>query len=160
NYFKQLAEKFDDEMSAAGQMVAAFHEAVIQQASGERPYKTVIDKFNGDVTQQGIILDKVFAMQGWVALWPMDNYNPSNFGSYITTYSVPVDVSGNPVDFDRQYLSVAQAAVASMIGESVIDAFPYLARSAFVQYAKDTHNGNFQGPKDAREWVGGLVFNS
>jgi hypothetical protein len=158
NYYKQLAEKFDDEMSAAGQMVAAFHEAVIQQASGERPYKTLIDKFNGDVTQQGIILDKVFAMQGWVGLWPMDNYDPNNRGKYITTYAVQLDVKGNPVDFDRQYLSVAQAAVTSMIGESVIDAFPYLARSAFVQYAKDTHDGNFEGPKDAREWVGGLVF--
>jgi hypothetical protein len=160
NYFKQLSEKFDDEMSAAGQMVAAFHEAVIQQASGERPYVTIYDPYNGDVTQQGIILDKVFAMQGWVGIWPVDNYNPGKPGNYITSFASAVDVAGNPTDFDKQYLAVAQAAVTSMIGESVIDAFPYLARSAFVQYARDTHNPNFSGPVDAREWVGAYqVFN-
>ena len=31
-----------------------------------RPYATVYDKYYGDVTQQGIILDKYFAMQDFV----------------------------------------------------------------------------------------------
>jgi hypothetical protein len=36
-YYAQLAAKFDKEMSGANQMVAAFHKAVIQQASGGVP---------------------------------------------------------------------------------------------------------------------------
>ena len=75
DYYAQLTNKFLVEMSTANQMVAAFHEAIIQQAAGERPYATVYDKFYGDVTQQGIILDKYFAMQNFVGLWNSDNYD-------------------------------------------------------------------------------------
>jgi hypothetical protein len=151
-YYKQLSEKFDDEMSGTNQMVAAFHQAIIQQSSGERPFATIIDKFNGDVTQQGIFLDKMFAMQGWVALWPADNYDPNQRGTYITSYS------GNGAEYDDQYLSVAQHAVASMIGEEVFDSFPFLKSAAVVQYAKDTHSLNFPGDTHLRDWVGGMAF--
>src|SRR5262249_49697519 len=68
SYFNQLTNKFNKEASMANQISGAFHKALIQQATGERPYRTIYDKFYGDVTQQGIILDKLLAMQGWVAL--------------------------------------------------------------------------------------------
>jgi hypothetical protein len=158
-YYKQLSEKFDDEMSGTSQIVAAFHQAVIQQSSGERPFQTIIDKVNGDVTQQGITLDKTFAMQGWVALWPADNYDPNQRGSFITSYAGAVDQSGKATDYDDQYLAVAQHAVASMIGEEVFDSFPYLKSAAVVQFARDTHSLNFGGTMNIRDWVGGFVFN-
>ncbi len=65
-YYTSLTNKFNADISAANQLVAAFHESIIQQSSGERPYRTVYDQYYGDVTQQGIILDKLFAMQGWI----------------------------------------------------------------------------------------------
>lgn len=148
-YFSQLATKFDDELSQANQMVAAFHLAVIQQSSGERPFATIIDKYNGDVTQQGITLDKNFAMQGWVGLWPSDNYDPNQRGNYISSYGS---------DFDPEYGALAEKAVASMIGEERFDSFPYLRIAAVVLFARDTHNPNFTGKNVMKEWVGGHLF--
>lgn len=148
-YYGQLAEKFDKEMSAAGQMIAAFHKAVIQQSSGERPYRTIYDKYFGDVTQQGIILDKLFAMQGWVGMWPADNYDPGKAGSYIASYTTVGDA---------EYSSIAEDAVTSMIGEQFYDAFPYFKPLAVVQFAEDTHSPSFSGRIEVRDWVGGHVF--
>jgi hypothetical protein len=149
SYYGQLAQKFDREMSDANQMVAAFHKAVIQQASGERPYKTIYDKYFGDVTQQGIILDKLFAMQGWVGMWPADNYDPNKAGSYVASFTTIGDA---------EYASIAEDAVTSMIGEQYYDAFPYFKPLAVVQFAQDTHSPNFSGRTEVRDWVGGRVF--
>jgi hypothetical protein len=148
-YFGQLTNKFNKEASAANQMSAAFHKAVIQQSAGERPYKTVYDKFYGDVTQQGIILDKLFAMQGFVALWPTDNYDPNQAGSYISSYSGIGDSS---------YNYVAEDAVVSMIGGQY-DVFPYFVPLAVAQFAQDTHDPAFYGRIEVRDWIGGHVFN-
>ncbi|HVJ89806.1 MAG TPA: zinc-dependent metalloprotease [Labilithrix sp.] len=148
-YYAQLAQKFDREMSSANQMVAAFHKAVIQQASGERPYRTIYDKYFGDVTQQGIILDKLFAMQGWVGMWPADNYDPNKAGSYIASFTTIGD---------EEYRAVAEDSVASMIGEQLYDAYPYFKPLAVVQFAKDTHSPSFSGRVEIRDWVGGRVF--
>ena len=83
DYYSQLTQKFLVEMSKAGTMVGAFDQAVIAQTAGQRPYATVYDTFYGDVTQQGIILDKYFAMQDFVALWQSSNYDQNQAGSYI-----------------------------------------------------------------------------
>lgn len=147
-YYGQLSTKFDDDFSQANQMVAAFHLALIQQSSGERPYATIVDKFNGDVTQQGITLDKNFAMQGWVGLWPSDNYDPNQRGNYIASYS----------NADPEYAGIAEKAVASMIGEERFDSFPYLRIAAVVLFARDTHNPNFNGRLGMKDWVGGHLF--
>jgi hypothetical protein len=148
-YYAQLSQKFDKEMSAANAMVAAFHKAVIQQASGERPYRTIYDKYFGDVTQQGIILDKLFAMQGWVGMWPADNYDPNKAGSYIASFTTIGD---------EEYRAIAEDAVTSMIGEQLYDAYPYFKPLAVVQFAKDTHSPSFSGRLEVRDWIGGKVF--
>ena len=148
-YFGQLTNKFNAEASAANQMVAAFHKAVIQQSAGERPYKTVYDKYYGDVTQQGIILDKLFAMQGFVGIWPTDNYDQNQAGYYIASYSGIGDSS---------YQYVAQDTVSSMIGGQY-DVFPYFVPLAVAQFAQDTHDPSFFGRIEARDWIGGHVFN-
>jgi hypothetical protein len=147
-YFGQLTNKFNMEASAANQMVAAFHKAVIQQSAGERPYKTVYDKYYGDVTQQGIILDKLFAMQGYVGIWPADNYDQNQAGTYIASYSGVGDSS---------YEYVAEDAVTSMIGGQY-DVYPYFVPLAVAQFAQDTHDPAFEGRIEARDWIGGHVF--
>ena len=67
-------------------MTAAFHNAVIQQSNGERPVATIYDKYYGDVTQQGIILDKYFSMLDWTGLWPTTNYDLNQAGVYRASY--------------------------------------------------------------------------
>lgn len=148
-FYRQLAVKFDDEMSQTNQMAAAFHLAVIQQSSGERPFATIIDKFNGDVTQQGITLDKQFAMQGWVGLWPSDNYDPNQRGNWLSSYGS---------SFDPEYNALAYKVVASMIGQETFDSFPYLKNAAVVLFARDTHNPNFTGDNGMKDWIGGRLF--
>jgi hypothetical protein len=147
-YYTALTNKFNDDISMANQLVGAFHESVIQQSSGERPYRTVYDPYYGDVTQQGIILDKLFAMQGWVALWPTDNYDQNQAGSYISSWATVGDAS---------YTAVAESAVVSMIGGQY-DVYPYFVPLAVTQFAQDTHSVNFSGNPDVRNWIGGHVF--
>jgi hypothetical protein len=148
-YYGQLAQKFDDEMSGTNQMVAAFHLAIIQQSSGERPFATIIDKYSGDVTQQGITLDKQFAMQGWVGLWPQDNYDPNERGTFISSFTGP---------FDVQYTNIGEKAASSMVGAEPFDSFPYLKSAAVVLFARDTHDQNFSGRIEVRDWVGSKTF--
>jgi len=147
-YFTSLTNKFNKELSVANKMAAAFHKAIIAQSTGERPVRTVYDKYYGDVTQQGIILDKLFAMQGWVALWPSDNYDPNQAGSYISSYS-------NAPDSSYQYN--AEDTVDFMIGGQY-DAFPYFAPLAVAVFAQDTHSPAFSGRRSIRNWIGGHVF--
>jgi len=148
-YFTQLTNKFNNDISSANQMVAAFHKAVIQQSAGERPFRTIYDKYYGDTTQQGIILDKYFAMQSWAALWPTDNYDPNQAGSYIVSYG---DSFG-----DSSYNYVAQDAVVSMIGGQY-DVFPWFVPLAVAQFAQDTHSPSFSGRPEVRDLIGGHTF--
>ncbi len=147
-YYSQLTNKFNADASAANQMVAAFHKAVIQQSSGERPFATIYDKFYGDVTQQGIILDKLFAMQGWTALWPTDNYDQNQAGIYFASYS---GIGDSSYDF------VAKDAVTSMVGGQY-DVYPYFVPLAVAQFAQDTHSPSFFGDISVRNWIGGHTF--
>lgn len=149
-YYTQLATAFDDEMSQTNQMVAAFYLAIIQQSAGERPYVTIINKFNGDVEQQGITLDKTFAMQNWIGTWPSLNYDPNQTGTFISSFGT---------QFDQEYNAVAQDAALSMIGGKQFDSFPGLKFGAVALFAKDTHSTTFTGEEKMKDWVGGLVFN-
>jgi hypothetical protein len=148
-YYDQLTNKFTKELSSANSMVAAFHQAVIQQSSGERPYRTIFDKYFGDVTQQGIILDKYFAMQGWVGLWPTTNYDQNQAGGYIASYAGLGE---------RSYDDVAQIAVNNMVGGGY-DVYPWFVPTAVAMFAQDTHSPAFGGRIDVRDWIGGKVFN-
>lgn len=148
-YYTQLATAFDDEMSQTNQMVAAFYLAIIQQSAGERPYVTINNKYSGDVEQQGITLDKTFAMQNWIGTWPSLHYDPNQTGKYISSFGT---------QFDDEYNAVAQDAALSMIGGKQFDSFPGLKFGAVVLFAKDTHSTTFTGEEKMKDWVGGLVF--
>jgi hypothetical protein len=100
------------------------------------------------VTQQGIILDKLFAMQGWVALWPTENYDPNQAGYYVASYSGVGDSS---------YNYVAQDALVSMIGGQY-DVYPYFVPLAVGQFAQDSHSPSFSGNPAVRDWIGGHTF--
>jgi len=147
-YFAQLADKFNAEMSTANQIVAAFHKAVIQQGSGERPFATIYDKYYGDVTQQGIILDKLYAMIGWVGMWPTDNYDQNQAGAWFASYSGLGDAS---------YASVAEDAVDSMVGGQY-NVYAYFRPLAVTQFAMDTHDPSYCCRLDVRDWTGGQPF--
>ena len=150
DYYSQLTHKFTTELSTANRVVAAFHKAVIQQASGERPYATVYDKFFGDELQQGIILDKYFAMQAWVGLWPSDNYDQNQAGAYISSWG----------DFgEPSYQAIAEDVATSMVG-SQYATYPYFIPTAVALFAQDTHNPSFVGSArtEAKDWIGGQVF--
>jgi hypothetical protein len=151
DYYQQLTQKFTTEMSVSNRTAAAFHEAVIQQASGDRPYKTVYDPFYGDETQQGIILDKLFAMQNFVDLWAStDNYDPNQTGVYISSWQ----------DFgEASYNSVAQSAVTSMVGGQYA-VYNYFIPLAVDIFAQATNNPLSYPNNDnvAKDWIGGHVF--
>jgi Met-zincin len=149
-YFGQLTDKFNRDISMANQLAGAFHKAIIQQSSGERPFKTIYDNFFGDVTQQGIFSDKLFALQSWIELWPVDNYDPDQAaGVFNASYS---SFAG-----DTSFENISEDAVDSMVGGQY-DTYPFLRLTAVTVFAKATHDLNFPGRIDTRDWIGGHVF--
>ena len=132
----------------ANQLVAAFHEAIVQQSSGERPYVTTYDPFHGDVVQQGIIIDKLLAIQNWTALNKVSNYDPTQAAGAYLFAATP---------FDTNYQSVAENTLDSMIGGQY-DVFPYVSPLSIQIFAQASHDINFTGRVEMRDWVGGLTF--
>lgn len=149
SYYNQLIQYFNEEFSAANTISAAYHQAIINQSSGERSFATRFDSYYGDTLQQGIILDKVYSVQSWAGLAPVDNINPSQRrGSFLAPYAI----GGTPT-----YSTVAESTIEQMVGGSY-DAYPWLAQSTVAAFAHDTHDINFSGRNDIREWVGGHAF--
>jgi hypothetical protein len=147
-YYSNLDSQFTNDMSVANQLVATFHKAIIQQSSGERPYVTTYDPFYGDVVQQGIIIDKLLALQNWTALTQISNYDPTQAAGAYLFAATP---------FDTNYQSVAEDALDSMIGGEY-DVFPYVSPLSIEIFAQASHDINFTGRIEMRDWVGGYVF--
>jgi hypothetical protein len=164
-YYDQLTSKFGNEMASAGELSAAFHEAIVQQSAGARPYVTVFDNYFGDVTQQGIFLDKLDAIQSFSSLWPVDNYDQTQAaGLYIASYadfgtSFYVDQTA----IGSEYATVAEQAIQSMLG-GAFDAFYYAKPLSVAQFTMDTHDPNYLGANasparpEAQDWAGGHTF--
>jgi hypothetical protein len=158
-FYQQLTSEFLADVGSAEELVAAFHEAVIQQASGQRPYLTQFDPYFGDVTQQGIAVDKELAFVNWLGLWAFDNYDPSQanglYGSALT-----IGPGGGTGTQPAQSWSAA----SSMLGEKgPWDAYPGFFPAAVSLFAHDTQTATFvQGLSPAypqmRDWIGGHVF--
>ncbi len=148
DYFSYLTNMFNAEVSAANQMSAAYHLAMINQAQDERPAATTYDPFYGDVEQQGIILDKYFAMQNFAGLWPATDYDPSQAaGVYLTWY----EGIG-----DETFGDLTQWGIVQMLG-GIPNVFPYFQPTTIALYAQDTHDPAF-GYQPARNWIGGHEF--
>jgi hypothetical protein len=150
-YFDELTNKFNADISMASQMYAAASEAIVQQSSGERPYITRFDPYYGDTIQQGIIVDKLQAIQQFTALWQTDNYDPSQAaGGYLASLSFG----------DTGYLTVAEQSALSMIGGQYA-IFTYAVPLAVLQFAQATHSPYFingAARPEIKDWVGGYVF--
>jgi hypothetical protein len=150
-YFDQLTNKFEAEMSQANQLAAAVYEAIVQQSSGQRPFKTTFDNFYGDTTQQGIIVDKLVAISGFTSLWKTDNYDPNQAqGGYLASFGIG----------DQNYATVSEIATKSMIGGGY-DIFAYATPAAVLAFAQATHDVNFPSyasRPEVRDWIGGYTF--
>ncbi len=148
SYYGDLNAAFNNDISVANQLVAAFHEAIIQQSSGERPFVTTYDPFYGDVIQQGIILDKLFAMQNWTSLVKITNYDPTQAaGAYMFAAT----------GFDVNYQDIAENTLLSLLGGQY-DVFAYFTPLAIQMFAEASHDVNFTARPELRDWVGGYTF--
>jgi hypothetical protein len=150
-YYTNLLYEFTNDMSVANQLVAAFHHAMVEQASGERPYITEFDPFYGDVIQQGIIIDKNYAVMNFTTLYPVDNFDPTQAaGAYLTA----------SMGLDSNYMSIAQSTVNDFVGGQFA-AFLYdspLAAQNFAQMTQDPYFPQSGGEASIRDWIGGRVF--
>ncbi len=149
DYFNQLTDKFNAEISAANQMAAAYHLAMIEQSESDRPAATSYDPYYGDVAQQGIILDKDFAMFAFNGMYQaITNFDPTQTaGQYIAWYEGLGDSSFN---------DLTQWGVTTMLG-GVPNVFPYYQPLSVAIFAQDTHDPAF--PNQAiRNWIGGWGF--
>jgi hypothetical protein len=152
DYYNQLTGKFNTDISIANQLQATYHRAIIEQSSGERPFMTVFDPFYGDVTQQGIQLDKVQATTSMSELWPANsNYDPSqSAGNYITSVGGQVG--------DEAYTTVSQEVLADFLGASFAT-YTYSQVGPIANFADSTHSAKFNGNLELQTWVGGWAFN-
>jgi hypothetical protein len=151
DYYAQLTAKFNTDISVANQLVAAYHRAIIEQSSGERPYATVFDPLYGDVTQQGIQLDKVEATTSFSSLWPaITNYDPSqSAGIFVTSVGGQL---GDPA-----YNAVSQSTLADFLGASFAT-YTYAQLGPLANFAASTHSATWNGSPQLQTWVGGWVF--
>jgi hypothetical protein len=94
------------------------------------------------VTQQGIILDKYYAMLLFLGLWPVDDYD-QNIYSYLAYHEVGY---GNSL-----FYSDAQDVTDSMIGGQY-DVYPWFKPLAVLVFAQDTHDVMF-GDKGKQKWI-------
>jgi hypothetical protein len=162
-YYQALTNKFNTEMSGAASLMAAFHEAIITQSSGQRPYITQFNNYFGDVTEQGIQLDKLDSLESFVALWPVDNYDPLQAaGAYISSFApyglIASVQTGTAVG--SLYETVAEQAVTVMLGGSYAS-FPYTGPFGEAKFTEDTQSINYNaygGRQDAKDWTGGWYF--
>jgi len=151
DYYNQLTAKFNTDASIANQLTATYHRAIIEQSSGERPFITVYDPFYGDVTQQGIQLDKVMATTSFSELWPaISNFDPSQAGGF---YMSSV---GNQFG-DNAYVSVSQAVLADFLGASYAT-YTYSQLGPIANFAASTHSPRYNGDLKLQTWVGGWAF--
>lgn len=153
-YYQELALQFMNDVGSAEQLVAAFHEAVIQQGSGQRPYLSQFDPYFGDVTQQGIAVDKELAFTNWLGLWVYDNYDPSQANGYYGS-SLTIGPAGAIVP------AQSWSAASSMLGEKgPWDSYPGFFPTAVSLFAHDSHTATFTGLGYAqmRDWIGGHIF--
>jgi hypothetical protein len=148
DYFADIQNAFQNDISVANQLNAAYNLGIVQQASGERPYVTTYDPVYGDVTQQGIILDKLNAIQNFTTLYPVTNYDPTqSAGSYL--------FGATPLGAD--YQSVTENMLNNYVG-GAYDIFLWAVPAAVSNFAQATQDLYFPGVGRAsiRQWIGAV----
>ena len=141
-FFNNITDEFNDELGQASRLTANFYKAILQQSAGERSYATKFDNFYGDVTQQGIILDKYFAMLLFLGLWAIDDYD-QNIYAYMAYHEYSL---GN-----AQFYSDTQEITDSMIGGQY-DVYPWFKPLAVLVFAQDTGDIMFSD-RSKQKWI-------
>jgi hypothetical protein len=141
-WYDNLTDEFNHEMGSAMRLVANFYKAILQQSAGERSYATKFDNFYGDVTQQGIIMDKYYAMLLFLGLWPIDDYD-QNIYAYMAFHEYSL---GNSL-----FYSDGQDVVDSMIGGQY-DVYPWFKPLAVMVFAQDTGDIMFSD-RAKQNWI-------
>lgn len=148
-FIDSLQNQLNDSITNGTTLTAAFHKSVIQQASGERPFSTSVDQRFGDVNVQGIIIDKVFAAQGWLGLAAVLDQNPNTTGRYSAPYTEFIS---------DLYFTVAADTLDTVLGGGY-DTYPWLIQSNIALFAQDSHSQNFNiNFAQYREWTAVEVF--
>jgi hypothetical protein len=151
-YYAQLGDKFNEEASIASQLGATYQRAILDQASGERPFKTIFDPFYGDTTQQGILIDKGVAIDGFAALWPaISNYDPSQAGAFLKS---------SMLGEDAPYNELAKGVVLDFLG-AAFATYTYAQIGPIASFAEETHNSLWSsagGDLNMQDWIGGKLF--
>jgi hypothetical protein len=149
DYYTQLTNKMNLDISMANQIAASYHRAIIDQASGERPFITVFDPFYGDTTQQGIQIDKSIAISSFSSLWPaISNYDPSQAGGYLLTSAAGQDIA---------YNSLSNGVLLDFLG-AAFATYSYAQVGPIASFAEETHSTMWPGDSRMRSWVGGITF--
>lgn len=144
-FIDSVGTQLIDSVTAGSTQAAALHKAIIEQASAERPFSTSVDQRFGDVNVQGIIIDKVFAAQGWLGLAPVTNQDPNVTGRYSAPYTEFVS---------SFYITVAADTLDTVLGGGY-DTYPWLIQSNIALFAQDSHSQNFNiNFAQYREWIG------
>jgi hypothetical protein len=148
-YFAQLTNKFNEDASIANQLAASYHRAIIDQASGERPFITVFDPFYGDTTQQGIQLDKLIAIDSFSSLWPaISNYDPSQAGAFMKS---------SAIGEDAPYNNLAAGVLLDFLG-AAFATYEYAQIGPLAAFAEETHSSQWPGDLSMQDWIGGKQF--
>jgi hypothetical protein len=127
---------YQDETAHAAALADGATRAVMAMTAIERPYATQYDPAFGDVTQQGIMLDKLFAMQAYFGAWPVVDYDPTR-------------TAGTSV------IAAAEAGADTLLPG--YDAFPWARPIAVAQFLSDTRPPAYA---QQRAWAGGRSFSS
>jgi len=141
-FFDNILYEFREELGQANRLIGNFYKAILQQSAAERSYATKFDNFYGDVTQQGIILDKYYAMMLFIGIWPVDDYD-QNIYSYRSFHESSF---GNNL-----FYSDMQDVTSSMIGGQY-DVYPWFVPTAVLLFSQDTHDVMF-GDKAKQKWI-------
>jgi hypothetical protein len=152
DYYTQLYNKFETDISVANQLAVGYQRAILDQASGERPYVTVYDPFYGDTTQQGIQIDKVELTTGVTNLWPaVTNFDPSqSTGLYVPTLGGIGDAA---------FLSVANSTLNDFLG-AAFATFSYTQLGPLAVWSQATHDPAYEtfGNLQYQTWIGSWTF--
>jgi hypothetical protein len=149
-YYTQIYNKFETDISVANQLAVAYERAILDQSSGERPYVTVYDPYYGDTTQQGIQIDKVALTTGLPSLWPaVTNFDPSqSSGEFVST------LGGLG---DSAFASVSDSALNDLLG-AAFATYQYTQLGPLATFSQATHDPAYSGGLQYQTWIGGWSF--
>lgn len=147
----QVASDFATDISTANQLAVAYQRAIIDQSAAQRPYATSFDPYFGNVTQQGIQVDKIQGVFSLSSLWSAgSDFDPSQAaGTYVSTL-------GNQFG-DAPYTALSTSSLADLLGANFAS-WPYLQLAPLFVFPASTYSAQYAGDPRLQGWVSGQAF--